>query len=65
MEWRHRDQSSQAMISMNKEAMVLKSDEVGRVQTPVARQVGEKMSKKMPCILHATQDANDCKSVVN
>jgi len=27
------------MISMNKEAMVLKSDEAGRVQTPVARQV--------------------------
>ena len=27
------------MISMNKAAMVLKSDEAGRVQTPVARQV--------------------------
>ena len=27
------------MISMNKEAMVLKSDEAGRVQTPVQRQV--------------------------
>lgn len=27
------------MISMNKEAIVLKSDEAGRVQTPVQRQV--------------------------